>query len=133
MRLHRDPFTEEHPFTVTSAAQDRHTVEFTIRHAGDWTDELRRLQPGDPICLDGPHCSFTIHHTSVAWRGVDAADGLAGVVLDDHREAGRPGAHRHRGGELTGVHPTPGPYLQSGAGGTSRCPGRHAAEASRHG
>lgn len=72
-------------------------MEFTIQHAGEWTDELRRLQPGDPICLDGPHCSFTIHHTSIAWRGVDAADGLADVVLDDHREAGRPGAHRHRG------------------------------------
>lgn len=58
LRLSGDPFTEEHPFTVSSAAGGR-SIEFTIRHVGDWTDLIRRLRSGDVVWLDGPHGSFT--------------------------------------------------------------------------
>jgi ferredoxin-NADP reductase len=34
-------------------------VEFTIRHAGDFTRAIDRLRPGQPVWLDGPHGSFT--------------------------------------------------------------------------
>ena len=60
LRLTRGPFTEEHPFTISSAAQDGPTVEFTIRHSGDWTTgPLRRLREGDFVWIDGPHGSLT--------------------------------------------------------------------------
>lgn len=60
IRFRRAPlFSEEHPFTVSSGVQDRPTIEFTIRHAGDWTTRLRTLRAGDELWLDGPHGSFT--------------------------------------------------------------------------
>lgn len=58
LRLHRDPFGEEHPFTVTSAEHD-HSIEFTIRDTGSWTNQIPRLRPGDRVWVDGPHGNFT--------------------------------------------------------------------------
>lgn len=59
LRLAPDRLAEEHPFTVSSAEQDLPDIEFTIRHLGDFTHQLRRLGPGDEVWLDGPHGSFT--------------------------------------------------------------------------
>lgn len=59
LRLRRGPFTEEHPFTISSAAQEN-SIEFTIRHSGDWTTgPLRQVHTGDFVWLDGPHGDFT--------------------------------------------------------------------------
>jgi 3-phenylpropionate/trans-cinnamate dioxygenase ferredoxin reductase subunit len=54
--------TEEHPFSIASGAQDHRRLEFTVREAGDFTRELRRLRPGRVVYLDGPHGSFTVDH-----------------------------------------------------------------------
>ena len=51
--------SEEHPFTLSSATQDRPTIELTIKDTGNWTARLRRLRPGDLVYVDGPHGSFT--------------------------------------------------------------------------
>lgn len=59
LRLQQGPFTEEHPFTISSAAQDGHDLEFTIRHSGDWTSGIEKLGTGDFVWLDGPHGAFT--------------------------------------------------------------------------
>jgi predicted ferric reductase len=59
LRLAPDRLAEEHPFTVSSAERDRPNIEFTIRHLGDFTDQLRRLGPGDQVWIDGPHGGFT--------------------------------------------------------------------------
>jgi len=59
LRLERSVFAQEHPFTIASGAHMDRQVEFTIRHAGDFTREVGRLQPGSPIWVDGPHGSFT--------------------------------------------------------------------------
>jgi predicted ferric reductase len=60
LRLVKGPLrAEEHPFTVSSAEQDRPTVEFTIKHTGDWTERLRSLEQGDLVYVDGPYGSFT--------------------------------------------------------------------------
>lgn len=59
LRLAPDRLAEEHPFTVSSAEQDRPNIEFTIRHLGDFTGQLRRLGEGDQVWIDGPHGGFT--------------------------------------------------------------------------
>jgi predicted ferric reductase len=58
IRLERSVIAEEHPFTIASSAHWG-TTEFTIRHAGDFTRTIRRLPPGSPVWVDGPHGAFT--------------------------------------------------------------------------
>jgi predicted ferric reductase len=58
IRLDRSVTAEEHPFTIASSAH-LDTTEFTIRHTGDFTRALRRLPPGAPVWVDGPHGAFT--------------------------------------------------------------------------
>jgi predicted ferric reductase len=58
IRLDRSPTAEEHPFTIASSAHCD-TTEFTIRQAGDFTRAVRRLTPGSPVWVDGPHGGFT--------------------------------------------------------------------------
>lgn len=58
LRLRRSPIAEEHPFTIASSADDEHRIEFTVRHAGDFTEKLRGLIPGTPVWIDGPHGDF---------------------------------------------------------------------------
>jgi predicted ferric reductase len=70
LRLRRAKAGGEHPFTIASSPHLPGRVEFTIRHAGDFTRNLHRLWPGVPVWLDGPHGSFT--------SGVESC---AGVVM----------------------------------------------------
>ncbi len=51
---------EEHPFTIASGAHRPREIEFTVRHAGDFTDQLSRLTPGRRVYVDGPHGTFTV-------------------------------------------------------------------------
>ena len=59
LRLRRSVTGEEHPFTIASSPHLPGRVEFTIRHAGDFTRSIHRLRPGQPVWVDGPHGSFT--------------------------------------------------------------------------
>lgn len=60
IRTERSAFSEDHPFTIASAAQDGARVAFTIRASGDWTStRLTRLWPGDTVWVDGPHGALT--------------------------------------------------------------------------
>lgn len=69
IRLGRTPTAQEHPFTIASAARRDRVVEFTIRHAGDFTAALPGLRPGSPVWVDGPHGAFT------------PSEGRSGVVM----------------------------------------------------
>ncbi len=60
LRLNPSMWAQEHPFTIASSAHLGLWTEFTIRHSGDFTRELRLLQPGNPVWVDGPHGAFTI-------------------------------------------------------------------------
>jgi 3-phenylpropionate/trans-cinnamate dioxygenase ferredoxin reductase subunit len=59
LRLCRSVTGEEHPFTIASSPHLPGRIEFTIRHAGDFTRSIDRLRPGQPVWIDGPHGSFT--------------------------------------------------------------------------
>lgn len=60
LRLSPSVRAQEHPFTIASSAHLGLWTEFTIRHSGDFTSELRLLRPGDPVWVDGPHGAFTL-------------------------------------------------------------------------
>ncbi len=51
----------EHPFSFSSSADRPDLVEFTVKRVGDFTDAMRRLEPGSAVLLDGPHGSFQPH------------------------------------------------------------------------
>ena len=59
LRLERSVTAQEHPFTIASSAHYDGSVEFTIRHAGDFTSGIRRPAPGSKVWVDGPHGAFT--------------------------------------------------------------------------
>jgi predicted ferric reductase len=59
LRLEPSLTAQEHPFTIASSAHLGVWTEFTIRHTGDFTNELGRLRPGRRVWVDGPHGSFT--------------------------------------------------------------------------
>jgi predicted ferric reductase len=60
LRLNPSVGAQEHPFTIASSADLGLWTEFTIRHSGDFTTELRQLRPGSPVWVDGPHGAFTL-------------------------------------------------------------------------
>ena len=78
LRLRRSVIGEEHPFTIASSPHLPGRVEFTIRHAGDWTRSINRLRPGQPVWLDGPHGSFTCEPDTD--RGVVMIAGGVGIT-----------------------------------------------------
>jgi predicted ferric reductase len=61
IRLEKSLMAQEHPFSIASSAHSDAT-EFTIRHAGDFTKAIRKLPPGAPVWVDGPHGAFTNDH-----------------------------------------------------------------------
>lgn len=60
LRLDPSVRAQEHPFTIASSAHIGLWTEFTIRHSGDFTSQLRLLRPGSPVWVDGPHGAFTL-------------------------------------------------------------------------
>lgn len=75
IRLDRSATGQEHPFTIASSAHDEFT-EFTIRGAGDFTRRIRRLLPGQPVWVDGPHGAFTSDLTNASAGFVLMAGGV---------------------------------------------------------
>ncbi|GAA0937567.1 ferredoxin reductase family protein [Pseudonocardia zijingensis] len=63
LRLRRWGLFADHPFTIASAVRADGTVEFTVRHVGDYTHKLGRLSPAARVYLDGPHGAFSVDNT----------------------------------------------------------------------
>jgi predicted ferric reductase len=56
----RSPFRiTEHPFSISSSAERRDQVRFTIAEAGDFTRTLGSIEPGTTAHLDGPYGAFS--------------------------------------------------------------------------
>ncbi len=60
---------EEHPFTISSTAEQPHRKSFTIKALGDFSELLRGLRPGRRVFLDGPYGGFTMD-------GLDRSEGF---------------------------------------------------------
>ena len=51
--------SEEHPFTIASSPTKSAGLEFIVRTTGDWTGQLKNLQPQDRVFIDGPFGLFS--------------------------------------------------------------------------
>ncbi len=50
---------EEHPFSIASTPTTPAVLEFIVRTTGDWTGQLKNIQPGDRVALNGPFGLFS--------------------------------------------------------------------------
>lgn len=54
------PFrAREHPFSFSGSAEERNTLQFTIKELGDFTRTVKHIKPGTIAYVDGPHGVFT--------------------------------------------------------------------------
>ncbi len=49
-----------HPFSISSSAEDKQCVSFTIKAGGDFTKNIGKLEPGSIVYLDGPWGAFSM-------------------------------------------------------------------------
>lgn len=57
----KTPFADaEHPFSISSSANRRDEIEFTIKELGDFTGTIKQMQPGQRVYLDGAYGSFSV-------------------------------------------------------------------------
>jgi predicted ferric reductase len=50
---------EEHPFTIASTSTKHACLEFIVRTTGDWTHQLKNIQTGDRVLMNGPFGLFS--------------------------------------------------------------------------
>jgi predicted ferric reductase len=68
--------TEEHPFTIASSPAEPAALEFIVRTNGDWTAQLKNLQPGGRVWFDGPYGLFSHLRTSKTAEVIMIAGGI---------------------------------------------------------
>jgi predicted ferric reductase len=71
------PFSDaEHPFSISSSAEKRGEIEFTIKEAGDFTRRIKHLNSGEVVYVDGPYGSFSIDRHKHARGFIFIAGGI---------------------------------------------------------
>ena len=75
--VRNSPFADaEHPFTISSSAEEQRTLTFTIKELGDFTSTIKNLQAGEKVYLDGPMGSFSVDRHPHAKEFVFIAGGI---------------------------------------------------------
>lgn len=69
---------EENPFSISSAPSDLPNIRLSIKEAGDTTNHLGDVKPGDVVYIDGPHGHFMIDGRTFA--GILMIGGGIGVA-----------------------------------------------------
>lgn len=60
LTLGDSPFSlQQHPFSISSSAENRESIEFTIKSAGDFTSTIGDIVPGTKAYVEGPYGAFT--------------------------------------------------------------------------
>jgi predicted ferric reductase len=80
LRLGSSPWSvEEHPFSLSSSAQDPGRVEFAIKELGDFTRAIGSTAIGTKAWIDGPHGSFSsdFHEAPAGFLFVSGGIGIA--------------------------------------------------------
>ena len=77
----RSPFSiTQHPFSFASSAE-RDEVELAVKALGDFTSQVRELEPGTTVYVDGPHGVFSIDQDEGPGFGLIAGGvGIAGLI-----------------------------------------------------
>jgi 3-phenylpropionate/trans-cinnamate dioxygenase ferredoxin reductase subunit len=75
--VNNSPFAEaEHPFSFSSSASQPDQLTFTIKELGDFTRQIKTLQPGQKVYVDGPFGHFSIDRHTHAEHFVFIAGGV---------------------------------------------------------
>ena len=57
----KTPFSDsEHPFTIASSAENRDTIQMSIKALGKFTSRIQNLKVGDKVFVDGPYGYYSI-------------------------------------------------------------------------
>jgi len=82
LKLASSPFTlEEHPFSFSSGSMSTACIEFGIKELGDFTGEIKNIQPGTRAYLDGPHGAFNIdRYPAVGFVFIAGGIGIAPIM-----------------------------------------------------
>ena len=61
LTVERSPFAiREHPFSFSSSAEVDQMLCFTIKELGDFTSQVKNLEPGTTVYVDGPYGLFSM-------------------------------------------------------------------------
>ena len=72
-----NPFSvSEHPFSISSSAEQSDKVSFTIKELGDFTSTIKDMKKGQTVFLDGPFGAFSIDRHPHAKGFVFIAGGI---------------------------------------------------------
>jgi predicted ferric reductase len=71
------PFADaEHPFSISSSAENPREIRFTIKELGDFTARVKHLPVGRTVCVDGPFGAFSCDRHSHAKGYLFIAGGI---------------------------------------------------------
>jgi len=60
LMLAQSPFSPtQHPFSISSSAEEKAKISFTIKARGDFTSGIAAIRPGTRAYVDGPHGLFS--------------------------------------------------------------------------
>lgn len=78
----RSPYSiGEHPFSLSSSAERKDAVSFTIRELGDWTATVGQIEPGTRAYIDGPFGTFSIdRHDAPSYAFLAGGIGSAPIM-----------------------------------------------------
>jgi len=63
--LGNTPFKlQQHPFTISSSAEKKKNIRFTIKELGDFTSEISTMEPGTTAFVEGPYGNFTLSEST---------------------------------------------------------------------
>ncbi len=67
LSLGDSPFAlKEHPFSISSSAENPGCLQFTIKALGDFTERIKETGVGRKVYLDGPHGAFSTDRVPAA-------------------------------------------------------------------
>lgn len=82
LHLGHSPFSmAEHPFSISSSAQDADSIELTIKELGDFTAAVGKTAPGTRAYLDGPYGQFSVdRHRAPRYGFIAGGVGITPVM-----------------------------------------------------
>lgn len=51
---------QQHPFTISSAPEEKPRILLTVKELGDFTSEVKNIEPGTTAFIEGPYGNFTL-------------------------------------------------------------------------
>ncbi len=82
LHLRHSPFAmAEHPFSISSSAQDSSAIEVTVKELGDFTARIGDVTLGELAYVDGPYGQFSVdRHRARAYGFIVGGVGITPVM-----------------------------------------------------